>query len=255
MPLTLLVLPRRLECTLWRPVRTTFPFRMYTILSRLVAPGKLLHRGLARVKIMRCGIVRRFCEARVWSMFTSVMGADWGQQYLDYAQGHNLSNRMPLWVKPPSKLSAAQVMAIMRSHYEGTELDMSGVQFSDVGAVYSSTPVRTHPLSWSSTAGSADGTTVSEYFNERPIATQQTGWNFVAQSRKWMKPELSGLLWFGVDDSSTTVHFPIYGSATEVPLAFAGAGAQDGQTPPMMVFDMQRAHHVFNLVANWAYTR
>lgn len=34
-----------------------------------------------------------------------------------------------------------------------------------------------------------------------------------------------------------------------------GAGAQDGQTPPVLVFDMQRAFHVFNLVANWAYSR
>lgn len=122
----------------------------------------------------------RFCEARVWSMFGSVLGESWAAQYLDYAQGYNLANRMPLFVKPTSKLSVAQVMQIMRSHYENTPLDMSGQQFSDVGAVYSATPVRTHPLSWSSSAGSKDG--VAEgYFNERPIATQQTGWNFVAQ--------------------------------------------------------------------------
>lgn len=189
----------------------------------------------------------RFCDARVWSVFGTVMGEEWANQYLDYAQGYNLTNRMPLFVKPPQKISLAQTMELMRSHYEGTMLDMTGTQFSDVGASFSATPVRTHPLSW--------GSGGHMYLNERPIATQQTGWNFVAQSRKWLPAELSGLLWFGVDDSSTTVHFPIYGSATKVPEAFAGAGAQDGATPPMLSFDINKAFHAFNLVANWAYTR
>ncbi|HRS54373.1 MAG TPA: C69 family dipeptidase, partial [Bacteroidales bacterium] len=40
----------------------------------------------------------RFCEARVWAMFNRVTsGMD---KYLDYAKGYNLSNRMPLYVKP-----------------------------------------------------------------------------------------------------------------------------------------------------------
>ncbi|MFU8844394.1 MAG: C69 family dipeptidase, partial [Bacteroidales bacterium] len=39
----------------------------------------------------------RFCEVRVWSFFRSVKaGMD---KYLDYASGHNLKNRMPLWIK------------------------------------------------------------------------------------------------------------------------------------------------------------
>jgi dipeptidase len=138
-------------------------------------------------------------------------------------------------------------MHYMRNHYEGTPLSMDGLQFSDVGAIYAAAPVRAHPLTWSSGGQS--------YCNERPIATQQTGWNFVAQSRAWMPPELAGLVWFGVDDSSTTVRFPIYGSATEVPEGFAGKGAQDGVTPPVMQFNMDRAFDVFNLVANWVYSR
>jgi hypothetical protein len=95
----------------------------------------------------------------------------------------------------------------------------------------------------------------AEYLNERPIGTPQTGWNFVAQSRRWMPAELAGLLWFGVDDSSTTAHFPIYGSCTSVPQSYAGKGAQDGVTPPILTFNMQTAFTAFNLVANWAYSR
>jgi dipeptidase len=41
----------------------------------------------------------RYCDARVWSFFGDLLGQDWADQYLDYAMGYNLTNRMPLWVK------------------------------------------------------------------------------------------------------------------------------------------------------------
>lgn len=156
------------------------------------------------------------------------------------------------------KISVSMAMEYMRSHYEKSALDMTGQTFSDVGAEDSLTPFRSHPLTWSSSVDPLTGQASAasyDYLHERPIATPQTGWNFVAQSRKWMPAPLAGLLWFGVDDSSTTVRFPIYGSATRVPASFAGQGAQDGVTPPVMQFDFRTAFSVFNLVANWAYGR
>lgn len=202
----------------------------------------------------------RFCEARVWSFFGSLMGAQWAEQYLDYAMGRNLSNRMPLFIYPPSgvKITVAQTMEYMRSHYESTALDMSGTSFVDVGAEDDLTPYRSHPLTWTSSIDPLTGQSSEEsrtFLHERPIATPQTGWNFVAQSRRWLPRELAGLLWFGVDDSSTTVRFPVYGSASRVAGSFAGRGAQDGVTPPVTSFSMQTAFGVFNLVANWAYTK
>ena len=43
----------------------------------------------------------RFCEARVWAIYASVADpSDFdAAAYLDYAQGFNLANRMPLWVR------------------------------------------------------------------------------------------------------------------------------------------------------------
>jgi len=174
------------------------------------------------------------------------MGKDWSAQYQDYASGYNTTNRMPLFVVPPAKISATSVMAYMRNHYENTALDMAGLQFSDVGATWNN-PNRFHPLTWTSNG--------KNYLNERPIATQQTGWNFVAQSRSWMPNPLKGLIWFGVDDSSTTVRLPVYSCATVMPAAFAGKGAQDGVTTPILEFDSKTAFWTFNLVANWAYSR
>lgn len=155
---------------------------------------------------------------------------------------------MPLFVFPETTLSVTSVMEHMRNHFENTPLDMNGEEFSDVGAMAFNLPYRWRPLTWSDSTGAS-------YLNERAISTQQTGWNFVAQSRHDFPRELAGLMWFGVDDSSTTVHFPVYGSVTRVSLSFGGAGPQDGVTPPMLTFDMTKAFPVFNLVSNWAYSR
>lgn len=190
----------------------------------------------------------RFCEARVWNLYGKLMGKEWMDQYEDYASGYNLTNRMPLFVKPPRKLSTTMLMSMFRTHYEETSLDMSGQEFTDVGATQSYNPYRAHPLTWS-----YDG---KQYLNERPVATQQTGWNFVAQVRPWLLgTPLAGIIWFGVDDSATTVRIPVYGAATHAPAPYAGIGAQDGKVSPMMKFDTKKAFYAFNLVANWAYSR
>jgi dipeptidase len=177
----------------------------------------------------------RFCEARVWSGFNKVTkGMD---KYLDYVKGENLSNRMPLWVKPDHKLTVQEVIGLMRDYYQGTELDMT----KDPGAGPYGCIVRWRPLTWK-----VDGV---DYFNERAISTQQTGFVFVAQSRPYVPSPLGGILWFGVDDTYSTVFVPMYTCMTKVPETFAvGNGS-------MMEYSDNSAFWVFNQVSNFAYTR
>jgi len=177
----------------------------------------------------------RFCEARVWSGFNKVTkGMD---KYLDYVKGENLSNRMPLWVKPDHKLTVLEVMGLMRDYYQGTELDMT----KDPGAGPYGCIVRWRPLTFK-----VDGV---DYFNERAISTQQTGFVFVAQSRPYVPSPLGGILWFGVDDTYSNVFIPMYTCMTKVPETFAvGNGS-------MMEYSDNSAFWVFNQVSNFAYTR
>ena len=70
--------------------------------------------------------------------------------YLDYAQGYNLTNRMPLFVKPKAVLSANDTMNLMRTHFENTWFDNRGVLNDDVGAQSGNSPYRWRPLTWSS---------------------------------------------------------------------------------------------------------
>ena len=177
----------------------------------------------------------RFCEARVWSGFNKV-NKEMGQ-YLDYAKGINLKNRMPLFIKPDQKLTLQDVFGLMRDFYQGTELDMT----KDAGAGPYDCIVRWRPLTWK-----VDSV---QYFNERAISTQQTGFSFIAQSRSWIPAPLGGIIWFGVDDTYSTVYSPMYSCITRIPPSFAvGNGS-------MMDFKPDAAFWVFNQVSNFAYTR
>ena len=177
----------------------------------------------------------RFCEARVWSFFSKITGGM--DQYLDYAKGENLENRMPLWVKPSTKLAAHDLMNYMRDHYEGTPLDMT----QDIGAGPYRNPYRWRPLTWSV----GDVT----YCNERATATQQTGYSFVTESRNWLPDWIGGIFWFGVDDAATTVYNPMYCGIERIPEHFE-VGNGD-----MVTYSETSAFWAFNFVSNFCYLR
>ena len=178
----------------------------------------------------------RYSEARVWSMFNR-LNPEAMAPYVDYAMGKNLSKRMPLWIKPNHKVSVHDIMEIMRDHYENTPMDMT----KDMGAGPYDLPYRWRPLSWK-----VDGV---EYLNERAISTQQTGFSFVAQSRGWLPNVLGGIIWFGVDDTYSTVYTPMYTNINAAPENLkVGNGT-------MMKFSETSMFWIFNQVSNFAYTR
>ena len=159
----------------------------------------------------------RACDARAWSAF-NILGkgtftyeedgrevsrpaADW----LDYAMGYDLQGEMPLWIKPAAKVGVADVAYVMRDHYEGTPMDMT----QDIGAGGNGLPYRWRPMSFE-----WEG---KRYTNERAIATQQTGFWFVAQARAWLPDEVGALIWFGCDDAATSYLTPVYASTKAVP--------------------------------------
>ena len=176
----------------------------------------------------------RGCDARVWAFFRTV--ADGMEAYEDYAMGYNLKNRMPLWVKPRTKVSPKVVFDCMRDHYEGTPMDMT----KDLGAGGHNCPYRWRPMTFE-----VDGV---EYLNERATATQQTGFWFVAQARPNVPADM-GILWFGVDDAATSCLTPIFCSTEEVPECFREGNGS------MLEYSPTSAFWLFNRVTNFAYMR
>jgi dipeptidase len=177
----------------------------------------------------------RFCESRVWIMFHRA--APSLNLSMDYVKGVDITEPMPLWIKPDNKLSARDVMELMRDHFEGSDFDMT----KDVGAGAYSLPYRWRPLTWE-----VDSV---EYCNERATSTQQTGFSFVAQARSYLPDPIGGVLWFGVDDTYSTVYVPMYCGIKKVPHNFA-VGTGDFQH-----FTWESAFWVFNFVSNYSYLR
>ena len=178
----------------------------------------------------------RGCEARVWSAFRLLGGANFdADKYLDFAWGENPANKMPLYIKPEGKVTVKALADVMRDHYEGTPFDFS----EDMGAGVSRLPYRWRPMSFE-----LDG---KEYMFERSIATQQTGFWYLGQARSWLPDVVGGLLWFGVDDAATSALTPIYTNITAVPECFREGNGS------MIEYSPTSAFWLFNRVAQYAY--
>ena len=172
----------------------------------------------------------RFCEARVWS-FYNMFSKTTGDAYLPYILGES-KEPMPLYIKADSKLSVRDVQRAMRDHYEGTPLDIT----KDMGAGPFETPYRLSPLTFK-----VDGV---EYFNERPISTQQSAFSFVAQMRANLPDPVGGVLWFGLDDANMTVFTPVYCCTDRIPVPYAEGNGD------CITFSWDSAFWIYNWVAD-----
>ena len=190
----------------------------------------------------------RACEARAWSAFNILCDGKFtfmdengnevtrdAYDYIDYAMGYDAAKRFPLFVKPSRKISIKDVADVMRDHYEGTPMDMT----QDIGAGGNALPYRWRPMGFEH-----DG---KKYMNERAIATQQTGFWFVGQSRGQYPDEIGGVNWFGCDDAATSYLTPIYTCTTEVPECFRVGNGN------MITYSPTSAFWMTNRVANACY--
>lgn len=191
---------------------------------------------------------KRVCEARVWSLYRRA--APSREFSADYHRGKPDAEPYPWAITPDEKLTLADVKALMRDHYNGTEFDMSkGLDAGPFGL-----PRRWRPLYWTiedteeaKDTADADGkpkSDVAEYSWERPISTQQTAYSIVSQSRGDLPNCVGGRLWYGVDDTYLSCYFPVFCCVTDLPEPFA-TGSIDR-------FSWDSAWWVFNLVSNYA---
>jgi dipeptidase len=172
----------------------------------------------------------RYCSTRVWSIFRRAAPSKGFSP--DYHRGIEGAEPYPLWIKPDEDLSLADVMSLMRDHYEDTPYDMTqGIDAGPFG-----NPSRWRPIGWS--VDSVD------YAWERSISTQQTGFSIVAQCRSYLPDAIGGILWYGVDDTYTTCYTPLYCSIDSLPPSYTQGSLRE--------FSWDSAWWIFNLVSNYA---
>ena len=175
----------------------------------------------------------RYASARVWSLFRRAAPSQ--NLSPDRHRAVEGAEAYPLFIKPDRKLTVADVFALMRDHYEGTDFDMTrGI---DAGPY--ATPNRYRPMSWT-----VDG---KEHVWERPISTQQTGFTFVSQSRDWLPDPIGGVYWYGCDDTYFCCYVPLYCGIDALPESYTVGS--------LSKFSWDSAWWVFNFVANYANLR
>ena len=179
----------------------------------------------------------RYADTRVWSFFRHHCSDM--DQYLPYINGEfDVCDGMPLWVKPDAPLSLRDLQHDMRDHFEGTPLDMT----ADMTAGPWGMPIRPLPMHFRSTDS-------IDYYRERPIATQQSGFTMTCQMRSWLPDDVGGVTWFNCDDADMVAYVPLYCCITQVPDCFRP------ENNPRNEFSYESAFWMNNWVANMIYPR
>ncbi|MCR4965126.1 MAG: C69 family dipeptidase [Bacteroidales bacterium] len=181
----------------------------------------------------------RYADARVWSFFRHHSSHDEMDKYLPYINGEfDVCDHLPLWIKPDKPLSLRDLQNDMRDHFEGTPLDMT----ADMTAGPWGMPIRPLPMHFRDKDG-------VNYFRERPIGTQQSGFTMTCQMRSWLPDAVGGVVWFNCDDANMVAYVPLYCCITQVPDPFRPENNQRTE------FSYESAFWMNNWVANMIYPR
>ena len=180
----------------------------------------------------------RYADARVWSFFRHHYSHELMDQYLPYINGDfDTCDHLPLWIKPDKPLSLRDLQQDMRDHFEGTPLDMT----ADMTAGPWGMPIRPLPMHYQ------DSDSI-DYYRERPIATQQSGFTMTCQMRSWLPDDVGGVTWFNCDDSNMVAYVPLYCCINQIPCFRP-------ENNPRNEFSEESAFWMNNWVANMIYPR
>jgi dipeptidase len=109
----------------------------------------------------------------------------------------------PLFLEPEQKISRETLMAVMRDHYEGSPLDLTG-----------------------------NYKTGNPHFtSERTLCVTRTQYSVVVQLRSWLPPEIGGVFWLALANPDVSVFVPWYQGITQTPSEFrSGMGQSDPES-------------------------
>lgn len=142
----------------------------------------------------------------------------------------------PFAVKPDQKMTVADLFAIHRDNYEGTEFDqtkgMAAGPFGDPDRFEG------QPESVPDQPKGMNGAF------ERPINIYRCVYAYVNQSRQGLPDPIGGVTWFGSDRPATSVLMPFYAGAGGLPESLQRADA--------LRLDRGSMWSAFNYVANYA---
>ena len=133
-------------------------------------------------------------------------------------------DELPFSIKPDEKVSVRQVMELLRSTYEGTDMDMTRnlrIVNRDGDTVIS--PVA-NPWLTSAMQNTFNLLAPGTIEFQRTVSVAWCSYSFVAQLRDWLPDAVGGVCWMSVDNPGQSPRIPIFCGNTELPEAFGLCG-------------------------------
>ena len=139
---------------------------------------------------------------------------------------------LPFSVRPDSPVDITDVMRLLRSTYEGTDMDMTRNlkvvvgRKRDDGSKYDDTVVSPVANPWLTS-------TMMQTLNllapgtvdfKRTVSVAWCSYSFVAQLRDWLPDAVGGICWMALDNPGQSPRVPIFCGTTELPRAYATCG-------------------------------
>jgi dipeptidase len=127
---------------------------------------------------------------------------------------HPESENYPFSVKPEKKVGVADILAIFRDTYAGTDYDMTRT----LTAVNRKGETVKSPVATPFMTG--DALALLRLKRERTICSPAATYLQVTQSRDWLPGPIGGIVWLGYDNPATTPHVPIYIGISQMPASY-----------------------------------
>ena len=163
---------------------------------------------------------------------------------------------LPFSVRPDAKVDVQTVMELLRSTYEGTDLDMTRNLLTtrknkDGGMDTIISPVA-NPWMTGTMLQTLNMLKPGTVEFRRTVSVAWCSYSFVAQLRDWLPDEVGGICWMAVDNPGQSPRIPIFCGTTELPEAYSMCG-QKGYNPDAVLWQFRKANKLATV--QWQTTR
>ncbi len=139
------------------------------------------------------------------------------------------SEELPLTVKPDKQVSAADVMAMLRQTYEGTEWDVIknlkiAVKKKDSEEKDTIVSPAANPWMVADMSNMLNALKEGTVTRNRLVAVPQCAYSHVIQLRDWLPDAVGGVAWISFDNPGQSPRIPIFSGTTDLPAAFGICG-------------------------------
>jgi dipeptidase len=140
------------------------------------------------------------------------------------------AENFPFSVKPDTLVTLEKLISVFKDYYQDTPFDMRKtltVTDKDGKTVISPLASPHMPYDANKLFRINGGW---GWLGERTIARWYTMYATIIQLRNWLPDEIGGVEWLAMDNVSSSIYVPIYGSVTDLPMQYKTPGRVNGYT-------------------------